>query len=143
MTSPDHAASRFARVAAIAEAFVGTDAVEVRLTDGAFSCELTRRSPSPTAVSAPHVVTPTLPESPEDAPPLRRVVAPLVGVLRFVEPWPLVGARLAEEREIAVIEALGVRTPVLSGGAGRIHEVSVVDGQPVEYGQQLFVIVAE
>ena len=44
------------------------------------------------------------------------------------------------DRELAHIEALGIRTPVHSMGAGRLLRIAATDGSPVEYGQPLFSI---
>ncbi len=48
--------------------------------------------------------------------------------------------QLERERDLFVIEALGVRTPVAAAGKGIIVELFVNDGTPVEYGQPLIVI---
>ena len=66
--------------------------------------------------------------------------ADLVGILRYVDPKPSVGMIVERERDLFVIEALGVRTPVPAGGKGLITEIFVNDGNPVEYGQPLLVI---
>jgi acetyl-CoA carboxylase biotin carboxyl carrier protein len=49
---------------------------------------------------------------------------------------------VGEDRELAYVEALGIRNPVRSGGAGRVCDIFVKDGQAVEYGQPLFSIEA-
>jgi acetyl-CoA carboxylase biotin carboxyl carrier protein len=61
-------------------------------------------------------------------------------VLRFSRPQVNEGHNLDSDRELAFVEALGIRNPVRSRGAGRIAAVFVTDGQPVEYGQPLFAI---
>jgi 2-amino-4-hydroxy-6-hydroxymethyldihydropteridine diphosphokinase len=64
--------------------------------------------------------------------------AEFVGIVRFSRPSVAAGTVVAEDRELAYVEALGIRNPVRSGGAGRVAGVFVTDGQAVEYGQPLF-----
>jgi len=68
------------------------------------------------------------------------VKSDLVGVVRLSRPTVTEGAVITEDRELAYVEALGIRNPVRAGGPGRITGVFVVDGQPVDYGQPLFAI---
>ncbi len=68
------------------------------------------------------------------------IKADLVGIFHLSRPAPLEGELLEEDRELAFIEALGIRTPVRSLGAGRIVAIASQDGAPVEYGQSLFLL---
>ncbi|MBD5632976.1 MAG: acetyl-CoA carboxylase biotin carboxyl carrier protein, partial [Candidatus Eremiobacteraeota bacterium] len=61
---------------------------------------------------------------------------------RLSRPSVSEGTVLAEDRELAYVESLGIRNPVRSGGPGRICAVYVSDGEPVGYGQPLFAIEA-
>jgi len=70
-------------------------------------------------------------------PPARVLRAEFVGIVRFTRPIAMVGSDLDGDREVAYVEALGIRNPVRSGGAGRVAEVFVADGDAVEYGQAL------
>lgn len=130
-----------ARVRALAQAFTVTGLARLNLTDADFELEL-RRSlpyaaavPPPSAAPAPAV---GLPETPAKKPDI--VTSDLVGVLRFSRPQVNEGAQLEGDRELAFVEALGIRNPVRSRGAGKVVAVYVTDGQPVEYGQPLFAI---
>ncbi len=79
-----------------------------------------------------------------DGDPARSIVrAEFVGIVRFSRPTVAPGTLLAEDRELAYVESLGIRNPVRSGGAGRVADIFVNDGQPVEFGQQLFAIEAQ
>lgn len=69
-----------------------------------------------------------------------RLSADLVGIVRLSRPTTVVGETLAGDRELAFVEALGIRNPVRSRGAGRIVAIPIRDGQVVEYGQTLFEI---
>jgi 2-amino-4-hydroxy-6-hydroxymethyldihydropteridine diphosphokinase len=66
--------------------------------------------------------------------------AEFVGIVRFSRPSVTAGTVLVEDRELAYVESLGIRNPVRSAGKGRVADVFVTDGQPVEYGQPLFSI---
>lgn len=68
------------------------------------------------------------------------IKADLVGIFHLSRPAPSDGEIVDGDRELGYIEALGIRTPVHSIGAGRIVSVAAIDGTPVEYGQPLFLI---
>ncbi len=63
-----------------------------------------------------------------------------VGIVRFSRPSVSEGSIVSSDRELAWVEALGIRNPVRSGGACRVAEVFVSDGQPVGFGQPLLAI---
>jgi biotin carboxyl carrier protein len=64
----------------------------------------------------------------------------LVGILRFIRPLPSVGDVVTSDRELAFVEALGIRNPVRSLGPGKLASICCEDGDAVEYGQTLFEI---
>lgn len=72
------------------------------------------------------------------------VVAELVGFFHHpAEPDGGVarpGLRVRAGRVLGTIDSLNVPIPVTAPVAGRVVEVLVEDGQPVEYGQPLFLI---
>ena len=128
-----------ARVRAVAEAFTVTGLARLMLKDGEFELEL-RRSRAYVAALAVESAVADAPESPTPSRKPDIVTSDLVGVLRFSRPQVNEGHQLDSDRELAFVEALGIRNPVRSRGAGRIAAVYVTDGQPVEYGQPLFAI---
>jgi acetyl-CoA carboxylase biotin carboxyl carrier protein len=72
------------------------------------------------------------------------VVAERVGFFHFPEGnQPQAGDHVKVGQVVGVIDSLNVPTPVPAPHAGRIDQVLVEDGQPVEYGQPLLVIQAE
>jgi acetyl-CoA carboxylase biotin carboxyl carrier protein len=71
---------------------------------------------------------------------LDAIKADLVGIFRFSRPAPVEGEILESDRELGYVEALGIRNPVHSLGAGRIATITTLDGAAVEYGQPLFFI---
>ena len=68
------------------------------------------------------------------------IKADLVGIFHLSRPAPAEGDLLEADRELAYIEALGIRNPVRSLGGGRIVSIKRIDGDAVEYGQPLFEI---
>ncbi|MGC4994516.1 acetyl-CoA carboxylase biotin carboxyl carrier protein [Nocardia salmonicida] len=71
--------------------------------------------------------------------------APMVGTFyRQLEPGPppfvAVGADIQAGEQVAIIEAMKLMNPVEALHSGRVLEVLVEDGQPVEYDQPLFVL---
>ena len=125
------------RARVLARAFLETDLVRLRIEDeNEDSIEL-RRRPTPVHTAAP---------SHAQAGPalalanLHPIKADLVGVFRFTRPAVSEGEVLDGDRELAYVDALGIRNPVRSLGAGRVASVRCHDGDPVEYGQVLFEI---
>jgi acetyl/propionyl-CoA carboxylase alpha subunit len=125
------------RVRALAELFVETDLLRLRIEREGEEIELGRRGLHPDLV----------PEIPHDlglfethAVRGEQIRADLVGIFHLSRPAPAEGDLLESDRELAFIEALGIRNPVRSHGPGRILAVKRGDGEPVEYGAVLFEI---
>jgi acetyl-CoA carboxylase biotin carboxyl carrier protein len=125
------------RVRSLAEAFAVSGLARLTIKDADFELEL-RRSRADAAAA------PLQPpgESPIETGAKKAdiVTSDLVGVLRLSRPAVSVGQLLETDRELAFVEALGIRNPVRSRGTGRVATVYVTDGQPVDYGQPLFAI---
>lgn len=126
-----------ARVRALSDVFVGTDLLRLRVERENDVVELGRHRLHPDLV----------PEMPADlndveSAPVRleAIKADLVGIFHLSRPAPSAGDLLEDDRELAYVEALGIRNPVRSRGPGRLASVSAEDGRPVEYGQVLFEI---
>lgn len=134
-------------VRAVLRAVRGTNVEEIRLTLGDVRIAVRRdlqagagalpASPSgdPSAAAGP-------PESPRT-----EVTAHMVGPFhrsRQAEGPVLVneGELVEHGRALGVIETLGMATEVEAPAAGRLERFLVEDGQPVEFGQPLAVIVA-
>ena len=137
MSDEHHSPHLAARVRKLADYFVGTDLLRLRIEREGEEIELGRRSLHPDLV-------PAVPEdlSALEAAPLRleAIKADLVGVFHLSRPASNEGDLLEGDRELAFIEALGIRNPVRSHGSGRIVSIKRADGDPVEYGQLLFEI---
>jgi biotin carboxyl carrier protein len=126
------------RVRQLAEFLDRSDAVLVRIERPDDTIEVARYG-----VSAPASVAPaSLDGTAAHEAPLRveSIKADLVGIFRLSRPLPFEGEHLDDDRELAYIEALGMRNPVRSLGPGRIVTIAASDGAPVEYGQALFLL---
>jgi biotin carboxyl carrier protein len=130
------AASVAERVRRLAEFLNQTDAVRVAIRRGDAEIEVAR-NPLPASGSASRAGLGLA-----DPSPLRldTIKADLVGIFRLSRPAPLEGEFLEVDRELAYIEALGIRNPVHSLGGGRIVAIASGVGTAVEYGQPLFVL---
>lgn len=130
------AASVAERVRRLAEFLNQTDAVRVAIRRGDAEIEVAR-NPLPASGSPSRAGT-----GAADPSPLRldTIKADLVGIFRLSRPAPIEGELLEVDRELAYIEALGIRNPVHSLGGGRIVAIASGDGTAVEYGQPLFVL---
>ncbi|MGA8574887.1 MAG: 2-amino-4-hydroxy-6-hydroxymethyldihydropteridine diphosphokinase [Candidatus Cybelea sp.] len=124
------------RVRALARFLAESDAVAVRVEDAAGEIELVA---APKSIRTPDRATE--PRSAEVASQrIDTIKADLVGIFRLTRPVPAEGDALDGDRELGYIEALGIRTPIHSLGAGRLVSVATADGMPVEYGQALFLV---
>jgi 2-amino-4-hydroxy-6-hydroxymethyldihydropteridine diphosphokinase len=124
------------RVRALASLLSDSDAVRVRIQRGDDEIEL---------VGGGRLAAQTIGtfdgEGPETTPArIDTVKADLVGIFHLSRPVPAEGELLDGDRELGYIEALGIRTPVRSMGAGRLVAIATADDSAVEYGQPLFAI---
>ncbi len=55
-------------------------------------------------------------------------------------PFVKVGDKVAEGDTLCIIEAMKIMNPIESDKAGTIKQIVGVNGEPVEFGQTLFVI---
>jgi acetyl-CoA carboxylase biotin carboxyl carrier protein len=53
------------------------------------------------------------------------------------QPFIRVGATVSEGQTLLIIEAMKTMNPIPAPRAGRILEILVADGQPVEFGEPL------
>jgi acetyl-CoA carboxylase biotin carboxyl carrier protein len=84
---------------------------------------------------------------PEPAPAAETISAATVGVFYRspapgAPPFVAEGDEIGAGQQIAIIEAMKLMLPVEADKGGRIAEVLVADGEPVEYGQPLFRLAA-
>jgi 2-amino-4-hydroxy-6-hydroxymethyldihydropteridine diphosphokinase len=122
-------------VRALANFLAQTDVVRVRISRDSEDIEV---------VAPPHQVGALgSGEREKTEAPAQRVDtirADLVGIFHVSRPAPVPGEVFDGDRELGYVEALGIRTPVHSMGAGTLVAVATDDGKPVEYGQALFTV---
>ena len=98
-------------------------------------------APAATATSAPAVAAPVV-EVEDDG---SAVKAPMVGTF-YAAPSPgspsfvQVGDRVSEGDTLCIIEAMKMLNQIETEVAGTVKSIRVQNGDPVEYGQTLFVI---
>ncbi|NEK13414.1 acetyl-CoA carboxylase biotin carboxyl carrier protein [Rhizobium leguminosarum] len=89
------------------------------------------------AVAAPAAAPSRNPANVVNAPMVGTVyMAPAPGARAFIE----VGATVKEGQTLIIIEAMKTMNQIPSPKAGKVTEILVDDGHPVEYGQALVVI---
>jgi 2-amino-4-hydroxy-6-hydroxymethyldihydropteridine diphosphokinase len=124
------------RVRALARFLAGSDAVRVRIERDGEEIEIVAGAPpSGDGRGVEDRAAADAPAARVDA-----IKADLVGIFHVSRPVPVEGDLFEGDRELGYIEALGIRTPVHSMGAGRLVAVATPDGSAVEYGQPLFLV---
>jgi 2-amino-4-hydroxy-6-hydroxymethyldihydropteridine diphosphokinase len=124
-----------AHVRALADFLASDDAVRVRVARGGLDIEIAARPRAAAGARTGERMQAESASARVDA-----IKADLVGIFHHGRPTPVEGETFDGDRELGYIEALGIRTPVNSMGAGRIVAVAAADGTPVEYGQSLFLV---
>lgn len=77
-----------------------------------------------------------------DAPPANAITAPMVGTV-YVSPEPgappfvKVGDQVKEGQTLLIIEAMKVMNQIRSPRAGKVTQIFVSNGSPIEYGEPL------
>ena len=130
---------------------------EIEIHEGEESVRITR-SPSGAAVTAAPTPAPA-PAAPAPAPAAEtaaepaapaeaeghRVTAPMVGTFYRApspgaKPFVEVGQQIEVGDTLCIIEAMKMLNPLEADQAGTIRDILVENGNPVEYGQPLFII---
>jgi biotin carboxyl carrier protein len=124
------------RVRALAETLVREGLEAVSVADGKIEIELSRSLAHPDELADP----PGQQAEAGPGPEYDVLTSDVVGRIHFLRPPVTTGAAVDSDRELAFIEALGVRNPIRSRGAGRVAVVYVEEGQAVDYGAPLFAI---
>ncbi|HKQ83746.1 MAG TPA: acetyl-CoA carboxylase biotin carboxyl carrier protein [Steroidobacteraceae bacterium] len=137
---------------------------EIEIKEGEESVRISRHSSSPLAppvvqyaaaasapgagVAAPAAAAAKAPEAgPAAAPgkPEYTVTAPMVGTLYSAaapgaKPFVEIGSEVNIGDTLCIIEAMKMMNQIESDKAGRVTAVLVKNGEPVEFGQPLFII---
>jgi acetyl-CoA carboxylase biotin carboxyl carrier protein len=99
-------------------------------------------APAPAAAAAP--AAPAAPAKPS-GPPAGAVPSPMVGTV-YVSPEPgkpafvSVGSTVKEGDTLMIVEAMKTMNPILAPRGGKVSEICIENGQPVEFGQSLLII---
>ena len=96
-------------------------------------------------VEAPRAAAPTAPAEAAPAETGRVVTSPMVGAFYRAsspggKPLADVGQSVKESDPVCIIEAMKIMNEIEAGHAGTVTKILVENGQPVEFGQPLFVI---
>jgi biotin carboxyl carrier protein len=134
---------------ALSEAFAKSPLMQLRISTPHASVNLVKSGPHDVQVVVPSVsvdsrrVNRALHEYVPDGEPGRAfdtISAEVVGVFRAAPDLPAQGELVEADRVLGYIEALKVRTPVKAGLEGRLVGQIAEDGQPVDFGETLFVV---
>ena len=134
---------------------------ELEITEGADKVRIVKSSGTPQTSHVSHVyAAPTTqsavpaqiaaaPASPTEAlaptPEGKIIKSPMVGTFYRssspgAEPFASLGSTVAEGQTLCVIEAMKLMNEIPSEFAGVVKEILVENGEPVEFGQPLFVL---
>jgi len=138
----------------ISELEIERSGVKVRLRKGGdvtFHPTMPRMEYPPSAIVAPSVVEQAKSAAEQPLPPVAapanqmKVTSPIVGTFyRSSSPdkpaYVEVGDVVKKGQVLCIIEAMKLMNEIESEAAGKVVQALVENGQPVEYGQALFVI---
>ena len=135
------------RATELTEIEVERDGLRVRV---ARQQTITHQMPAPTyqsapvgAMSMPHVAVATTPSERAQNP--GAVKSPMVGTA-YAAPSPgspnfvKIGDEIKEGQTLLIIEAMKTMNQIPAPRAGKVVEILIKDGQPVEYGEVLMII---
>ncbi|MGH8274802.1 MAG: acetyl-CoA carboxylase biotin carboxyl carrier protein [Gammaproteobacteria bacterium] len=147
------------KVKKLIELLESSGMAEIEITEGEESVRICRQSTVPVYAPPPAVAPPPLPASAgaapvatQEVPPAaepaqqgKTVTAPMVGTFYRAgspgaSPFAEVGQRVEVGDVLCIIEAMKMMNQISAETAGTIKAVEVENGEPVEYGQVMFVI---
>lgn len=131
---------------------------EIEITEGEESVRISRyptnfpaapQAMAPVMAAAPAAAAPGAPAAPaaavEPPSPGHRVTAPMVGTY-YSSPAPgaktfvSIGSKIEAGDTLCIIEAMKMMNQIEAETSGTIVSILVDNGEPVEYGQPLFII---
>ena len=140
----------------LANILTETDLTEIEIEQEDLRIRVSRAAAShfvqaaaqPVAAQAPaQVQPPAAAPAPEEAPsPAKNTVnSPMVGTAYLspspgARPFVEVGQTVKEGQTILIIEAMKTMNQIPSPRSGKVVDILVEDGQPVEYGEPLIVV---
>jgi acetyl-CoA carboxylase biotin carboxyl carrier protein len=129
-----------------------TGLTEIEYEGGGHRIRVVRGVPALAAAPAPAAPPPAAATgaapaeaAPADAVPANAVTSPMVGTAYTASepgapPFASVGDTVKEGQTLLIIEAMKVMNQIPSPRAGKVTQILVEDGQPVEYGEPLLII---
>jgi len=129
------------RLSALVKAFAQTDLIRLRVCDEETEFDMRRTGPGESALGPASNARNGAPAVEIPGPKEHDFVASdIVGIVHLTRPAVTEGTTLDGDRELAHVEALGIRNSVRSRGPGRVVAVLCKDGDAVDYGRPLFEI---
>jgi len=146
------------KVKKLIELLEESDVAEIEIHEGEESVRISRASSvAPAMLRAPMAVHATPPASPAAAPaapsapaapkePEGHVIrSPMVGTFYRApspgaKPFVVEGQSVSDGETLCIIEAMKILNQIESDKSGKVIEILVENGQPVEYNEPLFVI---
>jgi acetyl-CoA carboxylase biotin carboxyl carrier protein len=139
-----------ALIETLAELLQRTGLTEIELAEGDSRIRVARQ-PQPVVASIPAIAPAPAPPGPatsghaaaEEHPGAVR--APMVGTVYLTPepgapPFIAIGADVREGQTLLIIEAMKVMNPIRAARSGRVANLLVANGDPVEYGELLLII---
>jgi acetyl-CoA carboxylase biotin carboxyl carrier protein len=139
-------------VRALATVLQDTGLTEIEYETGAVKIRVARQVTMTAAVMeahAPAAVSAASPAASPSQPPSGdhpgAVRSPMVGTVYCApepgaRPFVQVGETVRQGQTLLIIEAMKVMNPLVAPKAGKVIDVLVTDGQPIEFGEPLIVI---
>ena len=132
----------------IAELEITEGEEKVKIVKGGSTVSVAQVMPAPAAGPAHPAAAPAATASATDAVPAVEghvVKAPMVGTFYRspspdAKPFVEVGQAVKEGEVICIIEAMKLMNEIDADAAGIVKAILVENGQPVEYGQPLFIL---
>lgn len=148
------------KISALLEMMKDNDVVELELQEGEFSVCLRKQgafapvAPAPAAHVAPAApaapvaaapVAPAVTPAAADDPSLTPIKSPIVGTFYRssspeANPYVEQGSQVSKSTVVCIIEAMKIMNEIKAEIDGTIEKVLVESGEPVEYGQPLFLV---
>lgn len=146
------------KVKKLIELLESSGIAEIEIKEGEESVRISRQTTSAAAapvVYAPSAPAPGIAPVPASAPPEpaessslpegQRVISPMVGTFYRAsapgaQPFVEVGQSVAAGDTLCIIEAMKMLNQIEAEHSGVVKAILVENGQPVEYGEPLFII---
>lgn len=131
------------RVKRLVKVMDKTGLLELEVEEAGFKVKVKRSGIKRQEEAPPTSVKPPAPfHSPEE---FLEILSPMVGTFRLspnqdIPPYMKVGDYIQPGQPICIIEAMKVMNEVKAEGEGKVLDILVENGHPVEYGQPLFLI---